>query len=76
MDPTAALYYLSCFGCNKNHKKKKIKIKICCVQIMYVLWSCIILRTELLHKKQCRTLLTAVHEPAKSRVLTRQFTRC
>ena len=30
----------------------------------------------LLHKKQYRTLLTAVHQPAKSRVLTRQFTRC
>ena len=30
----------------------------------------------LLHKKQCRKLLTAVHWPAKSRVLTRQFTRC
>ena len=28
------------------------------------------LKSTLLHKKQCRTLLTAVHQPAKSRVLT------
>ena len=30
----------------------------------------------LLHKKQCRMLLTVAHEPAKIRVLRRQFTRC
>ena len=33
-------------------------------------------KTGLLHKEQCRTLLTAVYKPTSSHVLTRQFMRC